>query len=96
MGYITKTIKAIFGKSESDELVIDEQKLSPEDRKLLEIMRRDDNTEKLENGFVQSLNAKTKIKPITRKNTERTNENVKSQKVKNDEKSDESDERDER
>ena len=40
-------------------------------KKLLEIMRRNDNTEKLENKFVQSLNPKIKIKPITRKNPEK-------------------------
>jgi len=68
MGYFTKTLKTIFGKNESAELVLDEQKLSPEDKKLLEIMRRNDNTEKLEN---QLLNPKIKIKPITRKNPEK-------------------------
>ncbi len=68
MGYFTNTLKAIFGKNESAELVLDEQKLSPEDKKLLEIMRRNDNTEKLEN---QLLNPKIKIKPITRKNPEK-------------------------
>ena len=68
MGYFRNTLEAIFGKNESAELVLDEQKLSPEDKKLLEIMRRNDNTEKLEN---QLLNPKIKIKPITRKNPEK-------------------------
>ena len=68
MGYFRDTLEAIFGKNESAELVLDEQKLSPEDKKLLEIMRRNDNTEKLEN---QLLNPKIKIKPITRKNPEK-------------------------
>ena len=71
MGYFTNTLKAIFGKNESSELVLDEQKLSPEDKKLLEIMRRNDNTEKLENKFDQPLNPKIKIKSITRKNPEK-------------------------
>ena len=70
MGYIINTLKAIFGKSEPAEIELDEQKLLPEEKKLLEIMRRDDNTSKLENNFVQSL---SKVKPITPGKTNNVN-----------------------
>ena len=53
MGYITNTIKAIFGKTESNE--INEEKLSPEDKKLLAEMKKLDKTGEIENSFVASL-----------------------------------------
>ena len=61
MGYITNTIKAIFGKTESNE--INEEKLSPEDKKLLAEMKKSDKTGEIENSFVASLrteNSKSK------------------------------------
>lgn len=61
MGYITNTIKAIFGKTESNE--INEEKLSPEDKKLLAEMKKSDKTGEIENSFLASLrkeNSKSK------------------------------------
>lgn len=71
MGYIINTIKSIFGKSESAGIELDEQKLSPEEKKLLEIMRRNDNISKLENNFVQ------KVKPTTHEKAKNVNAKAK-------------------
>ncbi|MGN1270973.1 MAG: hypothetical protein ACI4UX_03225 [Clostridia bacterium] len=57
MGYITKTIRAIF-LDETSNNTIPEEKLSVEDKKILGEMRRADNTENIENRFTQSLKAK--------------------------------------
>ena len=92
MGYITNTIKAIFGRIESNE--INEEKLSPEDKKILDEMKRTDKTEQIENSFIESLKkAKTKSKSAgvrIVKNDVKTKPNV------NDTKADKKIERDER
>lgn len=54
MGYITNTIKAIFFRgTESNE--INEEKLSPEDKKILAKMKEIDKTVEIEDSFLELL-----------------------------------------